>query len=868
MIHQDSIHKVIFNNTSSNNPKMKFNRSFTKIFTLSLVLVLCWCGAMSQRLPVKLPKLPFVIDTVKADSIKKDSVKKVVARGKIKSYDKVITKAFKTQKGLFGVYQSKDIVYFEIPDSIFHQDIMLINRLSKVGAGTGMYPGEELDEKTIQFELGKDSTIRIRYDLVVNEADSSSNIYKAVVKSSVNPLVLSFPIVAFGPGNKSYVIDATKFLKEKGMVNNIDGETKLAKSANTVSMKDMNIESIHAYPINVEVSISKNLDPKLGGAPGTPQNPLTIETHTSFIALPKVPMQRRYFDPRVGYFADYYNAFADDQQKSEQRKFILRWRLEAKDADIEKWKRGELVEPKKQIVIYIDPAAPKQWRPYLMQGVSDWQKAFEQAGFKNAIVGKEWPENDTTMHMDDARYSMLNYFPSEVANAYGPNVHDPRSGEIIQTHIGWYHNVMSLLHDWYMIQAAATDPEARKAKFDDKLMGELIRFVSSHEVGHTLGLRHNFGSSSKTPVDSLRSKHYLDVHGHTASIMDYARFNYVAQPEDHIPQNDLFPRIGEYDKWAIEWGYKSSFAPNADDDKKLVRKWIVDRTAKNPRLWFGDGETQKFDPRCQTEDLGDDAAKASTYGIKNLQRIMPNLPAWTREEGGINESLANAYKALASQYFRYMGHVLKNISGVYYTIKGDDQKGPVYSATPKVLQQEALAFFNNQLFDTPYWLLNPTVLNKVNNPGAPIMAEAKSADISNFVEDTQVKVLNSLLEVARINKLLENQKQFGAAAYAADEFIITVHRGIWKELKSSGAVKIDSYRRNLQKSYLGAMLDILASKEAANTETDASSIVKADMFLLQIEIKQAIPRAHDALTLYHLKDLESRIKNAMNPKRA
>ncbi|WP_348053807.1 zinc-dependent metalloprotease [Mucilaginibacter sp.] len=837
--------------------------SYLKTFTLVLFFAL-FCGtAMSQKIPAKFPKLPIVIDTAKKDSVKKDSVKKIIPRSSIKAYSAVITKAFKSQMGLFGVHQSKDIVYFEIPDSILQQDIMLINRLNKVGAGTGMYAGEELDEKTIQFEKGRDSTIRIKYDLVVNEADTGSNIYKAVIRSSQNPTVLSFPIVAFGKNNKSYVIDATKYLKEKGMVNAIDPGTTLAKNANVISMKDFNIESIHVYPINVEVSISKNLDPKSGGT-GLSANPLSIETHTSFIALPKQPLQRRYFDPRVGYFADYYNAFADDQQKVEQRKFILRWRLEPKDADMEKWKRGELVEPKKQIVIYIDPAAPKQWRPYLIAGVNDWQKAFEQAGFKNAIIGKEWPENDTTMHMDDARYSMLNYFPSEVANAYGPQVHDPRSGEIIQTHIGWYHNVMSLLHDWYMIQASATDPEARKAKFDDKLMGELIRFVSSHEIGHTLGLRHNFGSSSKTPVDSLRSKHYLDIHGHTASIMDYARFNYVAQPEDHIPQNDLFPRIGEYDKWAIEWGYKYSGAANADEDKKIVGKWIVDRTSKNPRLWFGDGETKKFDPRCQTEDLGDDAAKASTYGIKNLQRIMPNLPKWTHEDDGINESLASMYKALTSQYFRYMGHVLKYIGGVYGDIKSEEQAGPVYTPATKAKQQEALAFFNKQLFDTPYWLMNTAVLDKVNVPGEPI--DPLSKDISNFIEDTQVKVLNSLLDVNRLNKLLESEKQFGAKAYPVSEYMITLHKGIWKELKAPGVVKIDSYRRNLQKSYFGALLDILSSKDAQNSETDISSMVKADMYFLQDEVKQAIPRTRDPMTLFHLKDLQSRIKSAMNPK--
>jgi hypothetical protein len=451
---------------------------------------------------------------------------------------------------------------------------------------------------------------------------------------------------------------------------------------------------------------------------------------------------------------------------------------------------------------------------------------------------------------------MINYFPSEVENAYGPQVHDPRSGEIIQTHIGWYHNVMTLLHNWYMVQAAAIDPRARKAKFDDELMGQLIRFVSSHEVGHTLGLRHNFGSSSQTPVDSLRSKHYLDAHGHTASIMDYARFNYVAQPEDHIPESDIFPRIGEYDKWAIEWGYKNAWGANADADKKVLNSWIVTRTSQNPRLWFGDGETKRFDPRCQTEDLGDNAMKASAYGIKNLQRILPNLPAWTHEEGGIHENLSDMYTEVQQQYFRYMGHVLKNIGGTRFTIKSEEQTGPAVTPVPKKMQQDAVAFFSTQLFTTPMWLLNKNVLDQTRLPAQP-----------NFVEDTQVKVLNSLMEIGRINQLLEATKQFGSKSYPAEQYVSDVHKIIWKELKAAGPVKIDSYRRNLQKSYLQNILVIVSAKDEANAETDAGSLIRADLLLLQGEIKQAIPRVEDAMTLYHLKDLESRIKELINPNR-
>lgn len=789
----------------------------------------------------------------RTDTAKTDSAKKATPpRTGIKPYELVITKDYQTQKGLFAVHQFKDTVYFEIPDSILHRDIMVISRLIRGPGGYGVYPGEELNEKTIQFERGPDSSIRIRYDLVVSDADSTNTIYKAVVRSNLNPIVISFPIKAYSKDSSSCVIDVTKFLRDNNFINSVE-KSGLARYVNPKGMKDFYVESIHAYPINVELRISKNSEANSGPeGPG----PVTIESNTSFIVLPKVPLQRRLFDPRVGYFADNYTEYDDQQQKAEVRQFILRWRLEPREEDREKWKRGELVEPEKPIVFYIDPATPKQWRKYLILGINDWQKAFEKAGFKNAIMGKEWPENDNTIHMDDARYSFLNYFPSEVQNAYGPQVHDPRSGEIIQSHIGWYHNVMELLHDWYMIQTAAVDPRARKPKFDEELMGQLIRFVSSHEVGHTLGLRHNFGSSSRTPVDSLRSRTWLDKHGHTASIMDYARFDYVAQPEDHIPEEDLFPRIGEYDRWAIEWGYKNSGAANAEDDKKIARRWIADSLVKNPRLWFGDGETKKIDPRCQMEDLGDDAVKASIYGIKNLQRILPNLPAWTYEEGGIYENLTSAYKALRDQYFRYMAHVLKNVAGVYYTMRSEQSAGEVYAPTPVALQKEALSFFNTQLFETPYWLMDKNVIDKVSEPAQP-----------NFVEDLQVRVLNSLLDVKRINLLLGNMRQFGSQkAFAADEYLSVIHQGIWKELQSPISGDIDPYRRNLQKAYVGAMQDILLSDKPEETETDVYSIVRADMIDLQTGISQALPKVSGKLSRYHLEDMQSRIKKALEAK--
>lgn len=828
------------------------------------ILILMNTNAYSQR------KFPFPWPFGHKDTVKKDTAKKVVPvppPSPVKPYKDVVTKGFVTTAGLFTIHNSKTLTLFEIPDSILKRDIMVINRLTKAPAGFGMYPGEELDEKTIQFERNKDSTISIRYVLIVNQADSTNTIFKAVVNSSLNPLIITLPIKAFG--NNSSVIDATGLVRGIGFINNIAANTDLGKSITVTGMQNFNVESVHAYPLNVELGISKTTTSSKAIAGMPFGSPVSLQTNTSFVELPAEPMQRRIFDERVGYFADESHTFADDQQKTEERKFILRWRLEPKDADVASWKQGELVEPKKPIVIYIDPAAPKQWVPYLIQGINDWQAAFEKAGFKNAIIGKAWPVNDTSMHMDDARYSMLNYFPSEVSNAYGPNVHDPRSGEIIQTHIGWYHNVMDLLHNWYFVQAATVDPKARKAKFDNELMGQLIRFVSSHEVGHTLGLRHNFGSSSQTPVDSLRSKNYLDAHGHTASIMDYARFNYVAQPEDHIPENDLFPRIGDYDKWAIEWGYKTSGSANENDDKVIVRKWIVNKVSKNPRLWFGDGESRRFDPRCQTEDLGDDAMKASTYGIKNLKRLVPNINQWAHEDGGTYTSVQEAYAEVQQQYFRYMAHVLKNVGSITYNVKSENEEGLSINPVSINKQKEALLFYNRELFNTPEWLRNKLVFNNVVVPDpAKATAAGSSVSLGNFIEDTQAKVLNSLLDIKRLNNIIDNQNRFGKKVYPVDAYLGTIHKGIWKELESPGKVSVDSHRRSLQKCYFGAMLAIIASKDAGTAESDVSSLVKADMQQLQSEIRLAIPRTKDNLTLYHLKDMQGRIKSALNPKGA
>ncbi|MBS1604173.1 MAG: zinc-dependent metalloprotease [Bacteroidetes bacterium] len=792
-----------------------------------------------------------------------------------KPYKDVITDKAVTHKGLFTVHKVDDKWYFEIPDSMLQREFMAITRFGKT-AGNGVYGGELANQQTLQWEKGPSNILFLRVVTLVSMADSSNKIYKAVRNSNVNPIAAAFEIKTYGKDSSSVVIDVTDYFKGDNLIVSIPPAIKSRMKLGGLAADRSYIEHINTFPINTEIRSVKTFSTG-GGAPSpfgisiaSPTDAagaITLELNTSLILLPATPMPKRLFDKRVGYFAEDYTVYSDDQQKIDNQEFIVRWRLEPRPEDRQKWERGELVEPKKPIVYYIDPATPRQWVPYLIQGVNDWQQTFEKAGFKHAIEAREWPDDDSTMSLEDARYSVLRYFASDIENAYGPNVHDPRSGEIIESHIGWYHNVMEILHDWYMVQTAAVDPKARKMHMDDSLMGQLIRFVSSHEVGHTLGLRHNMGSSSTVPVEKLRDKAWLDVHGHTPSIMDYARFNYVAQPQDSIPEADLFPRVGEYDRWAIRWGYSYSGGRTPKEDARIVNKWIIDSLKSNPRLWFG-GEGFNGDPRAQMEDLGDNSMKAGEYGIKNLQRIVPNLDAWTKEEGDKYENLSDMYKQVVAQFSRYMGHVLRNVGGVCETFRSVEEPGDVYEPCPKARQREAVAFLNAQLFETPRWLLDNDILNKISSPAS-----------GDPVGSVQTGVLGSLLSSSRLNILLQSTNRYGAArAYTVDELLDDTRKGVWKELATHKA--IDVYRRNLQKTYVESLISIISPAAPPATgnagllilfgpntkNTDLPSIAKAELTGLRSQLLAAIPLTADRLSKYHLRDLADRIRQALNPK--
>jgi hypothetical protein len=839
-----------------------------KILIFSSLCVVLTISANAQR-----PDFAQRPDTA---GVKKD----MPAKAGPKAFSEVITKKAVSQKGVFSVHFLDDKYYFEIPDSLLGRELLAVTRFSKVAGGARKYGGEEVNEQSLLFEKGPNQRIFMRVVTLISKADSTQTIAKAVKNSYLDPIAASFDIKAFGKDSSSSVIEVTDFFKGDNQAVSLNPSAKRMFGLTALAADRSYIESIKSYPINMEVRTVKTFGASapmpgspMGGGGSSATIPaamnagaVTLELNTSIRLLPKVPMNTRLFDSRVGYFADNFVQYSDDQHKVANQVFAVRYKLEPKPADLEKYKRGELVEPIKPIIYYIDPATPKKWVPFLIAGVNDWNKAFEQAGWKNAIQGKEWP-NDSTMSLEDARFSVIRYFASDIENAYGPQVHDPRSGEILESHIGWYHNVMNLVHDWYMIQTAAVDPAARKMKFDDELMGNLIRFVSSHEVGHTLGLRHNMGSSSKTPVEKLRDKQWVEANGHTASIMDYARFNYVAQPEDNIGQSGLFPRIGDYDKWAIKWGY--TYTGVGDEaDKKINNKWIVDALSKSDRVWFG-GEGYNADPRAQSEDLSDNAVKAGEYGIKNLQVIIKGLPEWTKEEGDRYENLNDMYGQLTTQFNRYMGHVVKNVGGVNETFKSIEEAGDVYTPTPVAMQKSAMNFLQTQLFATPKWLLDNNILNKISNPVA-----------NERLQSIQTNVLRSLLNKDRLYRLTTSATRYGNATYSLHDMMEDTRKGIFAELTSKQAT--DVYRRNLQKAYVAQLEDIIhpdanASAAAAAMgrmglpsvdveNTDVVSEAKAQLKKLASSIQSNKASFTDANTVNHFDDLQDRIKHILDPK--
>ena len=777
----------------------------------------------------------------------------------MKPFSEVVTEDMETDEGLFAVHREGQKVLYEIPNEVLEKELLLVSRISKTADNIG-YGGMKANTQVVRWQK-VDNKVFLRRVSYENTASEDLPIYQAVRNSNFEPIIKAFDILALNKDSSGIVIDVSPLFTTDVPSIGLQKSRRDNFKVRRLDASRTYISSANSYPENIEVVhilTYEATEPPSNGSTGT----ITLEMNQSMIKLPEDLMQPRLCDERVGFFSVRTTDYGRDAQKAEERCFITRWRLEPKDP--EAFARGELVEPIKPIVYYIDPATPMKWRPYLKQGVDDWNRAFEEAGFKNAIMAKDPPsyEEDPEFSPEDIRYSVIRYFSSDIQNAFGPHVHDPRTGEILESDIGWYHNVMNLLRNWFFVQTAAVNPDAQSTEFKDEVMGRLIRFVSAHEVGHTLGYPHNWGSSFAYPVDSLRSKTFTDEMGTAPSIMDYARFNYVAQPGDGI--TNLMPDIGIYDKWVTKWGYTPiPQASSPDEEKAILNEWVVER-AEDPLYFYG-RQGPRIDPRSQNEDLGDDAIKASNYGVNNLHVILDNLIEWTSEDAENYDELEELYGQVAIQWNRYIGHVARNVGGWYENFKTADQDGLVYEMVPETHQRAAMEWLDEQVFTTPEWMLKEEVLRRIEGAGT-----------IDRLRRFQVGAVNTLLDPQRLARMMEAEVMMDDT-YTCSEFFEDLRNSIWSELSSRSSV--DLFRRNLQRGYL-ERLEMLMTEEAPRppsfwasygfvnidvSQSDIRAYVRGELETLKRDTNRALSRGlPDSLTRLHFQDVVQRIDNILD----
>ncbi len=800
---------------------------------------------------------------------KKTSEKKEVDKNVVKTdsvlglnepqpYNKVITVDAKSFNGAFIVRKVKDHYYFEIPDSILGRDFQVVSSIGKGPAVQHRSPeglaGKILGNMQISFSKAPSDKLfikRMEYDEIANDS-TNNGLYNALKMNSLQPVLSAFNIKAYG--KNSVVIDVTDYLN--GDLPIITGNIKKIFQATSLQTDRSYINSINAFPVNVNIETVKTYD--------ADQASITAQINTNFILLPKQIMHIRYADQRVGFDSQIRTDFDQDAQRGKKVEFIKRWRLEPRPEDIVRYEKGELVEPVKPIVFYIDPTTPKKWVSYIIKAVNDWQPAFEKAGFKNAIYAKEATMNDSCWDVRDGRFNAIVYEPTMTSGIANNLIIDPRSGEIIQASIRINHNTLSSLHDTYLIQAGAIDKNARSAEYSTELMGKLLQTLLTGHIGSTLGLSDNAGAASTVPVAKLRDKGWVTKHGISPTVMQNIMFNYVAQPEDNMTEKEIFGHIGDYDKWAIFWGYKCF--PQMNNPvavRDSLRKIVADSLSANPRLYYGATPKEKelvSDPRNQPYNLGDDAIEANTLAIKNLKIIAANLIKWTANPYELYSSNGGQIGGISGALIDQFNNDIENVANIfgtyYYNPHGIESNEKVYKYVPLVLQKKSMTFLKAELFDkAPQWILPETITNyMVDLP------------YNNYIFSLGTDILKrDLLDFKRLRNMNSTAERFGANnTYSLAMYFHDLDTCIWSELGTSQ--KVSSYHMLLQKMYLDALNTVIDTPREI-TSVSVIALTRGHLIELKQKVIKSLRLIKNKSSKDHYLDILAQINKLTDPKR-